>query len=418
MTQRVFRQIAEIPADIDITIATAESQAASIEQQLSGEAFTLVLEPERRDTMPAIMLACANLRDEQAADADDTVIVMPIDTFAGQEYYDSVISLNETVQSGFADLVLLGVSPTHPSEKYGYIVPVDGNALSRGSASLVSRFAEKPSQDTALELINEGALWNCGVFAFKLEYLLDLIGEVAPRFTFAQLQDHYGILSKTSFDYGVVEQARSVAVVRYNGTWKDLGTWNTLSEEMAEVASGRAILDEGSCVNTHVINETGLPMVVAGLKDAIVVATHDGILVSSKEKSAQIKKLIEIVKESRPMYEKRQWGEYRVLDMNIYPDGKRALTKELVIEPGKQLSYQRHKSRSEVWTVVSGIGSIVIDDLISPISSGSVVSISAGVRHAIYAETEIHIIEVQMGDMLEEDDIERYGYFWKVGTYA
>lgn len=412
MVQRVFAQISRIDANVDITVATAASQATAIEQQLPNGSYELVIEPERRDTMPAIILACAHISEEPETSVDDTVIVMPIDTFAEQGYYDSVKDIDRVVRSGDFDLVLLGVAPTYPSEKYGYIVPKEDSASDPLGRLEVSRFVEKPSEEAAICLLKQNALWNCGVFAFKLGYLLSLIEKEVGALGYEDLSRSYQNLPKTSFDYGVVEKADSIAVVSYKGSWKDLGTWNTLSEEMVEPSSGNVVIDDESCDDVCVINETGLPLVVAGLSDSVVVATHDGLLVTSKERSAHIKDLVESVKESRPMYEKRKWGEYRVIDMGVYPDGRKSLTKELVVKEGQQLSYQKHESRSEVWTIVSGEGEIVLDGETEMMGPGSVVKIDAGTRHALRAKEEMHIIEVQLGGQLEEADISRSGYFW------
>ncbi|WP_165056680.1 MULTISPECIES: sugar phosphate nucleotidyltransferase [unclassified Adlercreutzia] len=407
MVQRVMSQVRRVPADLDVTIATCEQQRGSVERQVGG-AYSLVLEPERRDTAPAIMLACAHLAWEQGAGEDDTVVVMPIDTFADQAYYDRVADLDEAVQAGVAELVLLGVEPTYPSEKYGYIVP----ASREGEAWPVGRFTEKPGEEEARELISRGALWNCGVFAFKLGYLTDVAARYLEAGSFEELRSRYGELPKISFDYEVVERASSVAVVPYAGTWKDLGTWNTLCEEMAEASSGRAVGAE-TCENTHVVNELGLPLVALGLADAVVVATPDGILVADKAASSQMKPYVGQVAESRPMCERRRWGTYRVIDSSAHPDGARSLTKELIIEAGRQLSYQRHARRAEMWTIVSGFGEVVLDGLTRQVRAGSVVSIRPGQLHAARAIEELHVIEVQVGDVLVEEDIERFGDFWE-----
>lgn len=408
MVQRVFSQIGAVDAGLDVTIATCADQEFSIRSQIKGE-YSLVLEPERRDTAPAIMLACAHLAKEQGAAAGDTVIVMPIDTYADQAYYDGIVVLDEAVRSGFADLVLLGVEPTYPSEKYGYIVPSDHG----GSPRRVQGFTEKPDEATAAALIARGALWNCGVFAFRLGYLTAIAEGYLDAASFGEFRERYSELPRNSFDYEVVERARSIGVVPYSGTWKDLGTWNTLTEEMADAVSGRVAMDGSTCSNVHAINETGLPMVVAGLSDAVVVATHDGILACGKEASASIKGLVSQVAERRPMYEQRRWGEYRVIDASVFPDGAKALTKELVVREGSQLSYQRHRRRCEVWTVASGHGEVVLDGLVQEVRAGSVVQIRAGQMHAVRALEELHVIEVQTGDFLIEEDIERFEYYWK-----
>lgn len=408
MVQRVIGQIRNVQADLDVTIATCASQENSIRNQVDGD-YVLVQEPERRDTAPAIMLACANLVLEQKAATEDTVVVMPIDTYADQSYYDGIVKLDEAVQRDFADLVLLGVEPTYPSEKYGYIVP----GSPEGEPRKVERFIEKPDEATARQLIGQGALWNCGVFAFKLGYMTELTAKYLTADDFEGFRSRYSELPKNSFDYEVVEKADSIGVVSYAGQWKDLGTWNTLTDEMDDETAGRVVMDNKTCENVHVINETGFPMVVAGLKNAVVVATPDGILVTGKETSANIKKQVAAAAESRPMYEQRRWGEYRVIDSSVFPDGAKALTKELILRDGKQLSYQRHAHRSEVWTVVSGTGEVVLDGLVQQVRAGSVVNIATGMLHAGRAlGSDLHVIEVQQGDILAEEDIERFGSYW------
>lgn len=408
MVQRVFDQISKVPVKTDITIATCLSQKDSIERQVTGS-YSLVLEPERRDTAPAIMLACAHILTEQDTSENDTVIVMPIDTYADQAYYDSIKQLDAAVQNCAIDLALLGVEPTYPSEKYGYIVP-DRQGKSPWQ---VLKFKEKPDEVTAKELISHGALWNCGVFAFKLGYLANLVREkydLACDFNY--LHDNYQQLPKNSFDYEIVENANKIAVVPYAGEWKDLGTWNTLTEEMADATSGRTVGIE-TCRNTHVINELGFPLVTLGLENVVVVASSDGFLVANKDLASNIKPYVEKAAESRPMYEKRRWGEYRVLDAAKYHDGAKSLTKELTVEAGKQLSYQRHQRRAESWTVVSGQGEIVIDGQVQSIAAGSAITIAPGQLHSVRAREKLHIIEVQTGDILVEEDIERFGDFWK-----
>lgn len=352
------------------------------------------------------MLSAAYLAFCDEVDSSDTIIVMPIDTYAGHEYYDCLGDLDAAVQSDIADLVLLGAKPTYPSEKFGYILPAEKDATCS-----VDSFIEKPSEDEARAMIERGALWNCGVFAFKLGYLMEVLGRYCPLDSFDALYEGYSALPKNSFDYEVVEKAESVAVVPYSGTWKDLGTWNTLTEEMSESCAGRVVCDT-CCDNTHVINETGLPMVVAGMQDAVVVATPDGIIVSDKERSAHIKPLVRQVAETRPMYESRQWGEYKVLDQERYSDGTSSLEKMLVVMPGKQLSYQRHTHRQEIWTVLCGQGELVMDGKSRHVSKGDVISIPTGTKHAVRAISEMHVLEIQLGPDLVEDDIERLGYYW------
>lgn len=410
MMQRVFSQIGNVEAEIDVTIAASEAHHDSIARQLSEAVYDLVLEPERRDTSPAILLACAHLASEQGAVHDDTVVVMPIDTYAAQEYYDLLPRIDEAVQENVADLVLLGVTPTYPSEKYGYIVP----SSHEGSVWPVRSFTEKPSRAEAETLVSAGALWNCGVFAFKLGHVLDIVANRMGTCEFSEVRQRYVEFPKISFDYDVVERAESVAVIPYSGLWKDLGTWNTLTEEMADATSGHVVVDGDTCDNVHAINETGLPLVVMGVSDTAIVATHDGILVAGKQASsdARMKTLVSEAADVRPMYEHKRWGEYRVVNSSIDAAGQSTLVKELVLESGGQFSYQRHANRNEVWIVSSGSGEVVVDGVVTSVGPSSIVSITAGQLHAARAITELHMIEVQMGGALIEEDIERFGNYW------
>ena len=407
MVQRVFGQIGRVPADLDITVATSAVHREYLESQLGG-GFATVLEPERRDTAPAIMLACANLALAQGAAADDTVIVAPIDTYADQGYYDRFPLLDQAVQKGVADLVLLGVKPTYPSEKYGYILPgaaaaaadasvdADGPASSDSPAVPVREFKEKPDEATAREFIREGGLWNCGVFAFRLSYLTAITERYYRAASFEDLRDHYSALPKISFDYEVVEKAQSVAAVPYEGQWKDLGTWNTLTDEMAEAVSGRVTMDAASCRNTHVVNETNVPVVVAGVSDAAVVVTPDGILVTGKEESAHIKGLVSEAQLSRPMYEKRPWGEYHVLAVSREADGREVLTQELAVAPSDEPRRLGHAGYSEVWTVTSGAGTVSVDGRGQEVAAGDVVRIPAGSALAVRTAEGLHVVDVRV----------------------
>lgn len=408
MVQRTFSKIRNAELGASVTIATGESQIASIEAQIEGN-YHIVVEPERRDTAPAIMLACAHLAFEQNVSLNDTVVVMPIDTYTEDSYYEKILGVDEAVQAETGDIVLLGAIPTFPSEKYGYIVP----ETLEGSPRKVMCFIEKPEKALAQKLITQGALWNCGVFGFKLSYLIGILAQYNATTDFRELREQYASLPQNSFDYEIVEKTTSIAVVPCTAEWKDLGTWSTLSEEMADACSGRVVFDEKTCHNVHIINEMGLPMIVTGLHDAVVIATPDGILVSGKKESASIKDLVTEAAESRPMYESRRWGEYRVIDWDAFLDGSKTLTKELIIKAGRQLSYQRHQRRSEVWTVVSGEGEMVLDGRVLPMEPGIVIKIDARQKHAVRAFKDMHVIEIQLGDILVEKDIERFGNFWE-----
>ena len=395
MVQRMYRMIKKVSPEARIIIATSETQVASIKRQL-GDNVEISVEPCRRDTFPAIALSTAYLHDIVGVSLDESVVVCPVDPLVEEGYFETLKIMSEV--AGSSNLTLMGIKPTYPSEKYGYIIPKKNEII----------FKEKPDLDTAQEYIKKGALWNGGVFAFKLSYLLNIAKKLCKTSNYKELFESYDSLNKISFDYAVAEHEKSIKVVEYSGEWKDLGTWNTFTEAMTEATGNNCVLGEG-CENTHIVNELAIPIIGLGLKDIVVAASPDGILVSDKHASSFLKKY---VPNSRPMFEKRIWGEYRVLYFQQYENGKKCLTKELVIISTKNISYQKHNHRNETWTFVKGTGLLVINGKVTRVKDGDNAYIKAGDLHAVKAIDELHIIEVQIGDELIEEDIERFDFDW------
>lgn len=418
MVQRVVRQARLANLTNEITLATNASQQDIIVNQL-GDSVNLVTEPERRDTFPAIALAASYLKLARQCADDEVVVIMPCDPYTELGYFETISKMVECVKANVADLVLMGIKPTYPSEKYGYVVPTSQVSEGFKEFQMVSRFTEKPTVDKAKELLAQNAYWNGGVFAFRLGYMLKIVEKYIPLFDsltgslvdFEYVHSHYSTFPKISFDYEVAEKAESVAVVPFNGEWKDLGTWNTLTDELHKPVIGNAVMG-AHCENTHVINELQNPIFVDGLKDVVVAACPDGILVCSKEHSEEIKKSVENLT-PRPMYEERRWGTYRVLDDSYYADGRHSLTKSITLKEGKNISYQIHHHRSETWTFVQGEGIFVIDGQEQKVKAGDTVVIPVEHWHAIKALTELTFIEVQSGNPLIEEDIERTEWKWQ-----
>lgn len=406
MVQRVVRQAGEAGLHADITVATNASQQDIITNQL-GDRVTVVTEPERRGTFPAIALTTAYLKLEKGCTDDEVVVVMPCDAYTQRGYFEAVRQMAAAVEQDEAPLVLMGITPTYPSAKYGYVVP---GAAGSGTCCPVARFAEKPSVDQAQQLIHEGALWNGGVFAFRLGHLFATVQRYVPFTRFDELRRRFGELPYTSFDCEVVERATGMGMVHYDGEWKDLGTWRTLTDELRTHVIGNAVMGE-HCQNTHVINELQNPLYVDGLKDVVVAACPDGILVCSKQHAELIKQAVSQLT-PRPMYEERRWGTYRVLDDTMFADGRHALTKSITINAGKNISYQVHHHRAETWTFVEGEGIFLLDGVERRVSAGETVVIPVGHLHAIKAITPLTFIEVQCGHPLIEEDIERFEWHW------
>ena len=185
--------------------------------------------------------------------------------------------------------------------------------------------------------------------------------------------------------------------MRFAGTWKDLGTWNTLTEAMDTQAVGEALFNE-NCRNVHVVNELNVPILCMGLKDVVVSASPDGILVSDKEQSSYIKPFVDNL-DHRVMFAEKSWGSFRVLDV-----GKESLTIKVTLNPGHSMNYHSHDHRDEVWTVIQGTGRAIIGIKEQVVGVGDVITMPAGSRHTIIAETELQLIEVQIGKDISVHD--------------
>ena len=395
MVQRVYRQICTVDQGASVTIATSKTQVSAIHNQL-GENVGVCVEPCRRDTFPAIALATAYLHDVKHVSAEEAVVVCPVDPFVEQDYFEALKKLSDLAQAGEANLTLMGIEPTYPSEKYGYIIPADKEAVSQ-----VKTFKEKPDVKTAEQYISQGALWNGGVFAYRLGYVLEKAHELIDFEDYDDLYGKYETLEKISFDYAVVEKEPKIAVMRFAGQWKDLGTWNTLTEAMEESCVGDAILNE-TCENVHVINELAVPVLCMGLKDVIVSASAEGILVSDKEQSSYIKPFVDKI-DQQIMFAEKSWGSFRVLD--VQPE---SMTIKVTLHPGHRMNYHSHMYRDEVWTIVSGTGRTVVDGMEQPVHPGDVVTMEAGCRHTIIADTELTVIEVQLGKEISVHDKQKF----------
>ena len=397
MVQRVYRQIREIDSDAKVTIATSKTQVSAINNQL-GQDVGISIEPCRRDTFPAIALASAYLKDEQGVSMDEPVVVCPVDPYVDSEYFEALKKLSDLAGNGEANLTLMGIDPTYPSEKYGYIIPENKDDVSK-----VVSFKEKPDIETAKEYISKGALWNGGIFAYKLSYLLDKAHELIDFTDYKDLFSKYETLEKISFDYAVVEKETNISVMRFGGLWKDLGTWNTLTEAMEENTIGRAELNE-NCENLHVINDTNVPIIVMGIKDAVIAASPEGILVSDKEQSSYIKPYVEKI-EQPIMFAEKSWGSYRVIDVE-----KDSLTIKVTLNPGHAMNYHSHDHRDEVWSIVRGTGRTIVDGVERSVHVGDIISMRAGEKHTIInnSEEELQLIEVQFGTEISVEDKHKF----------
>lgn len=395
MVQRVYRQIRSVDTNATVTIATSKSQVSSIHNQL-GENVGICVEPCRRDTFPAIALATAYLHDVQGVSEEESVVVCPVDPYVDESYFEALKTLSALAAQGDSGLVLMGIQPTYPSEKYGYIIPTGKEPVSS-----VVTFKEKPDVQTAQEYIDRGALWNGGVFAYKLKYVLEKAHELIDFTDYEDLFSKYDALTKISFDYAVVEKESNIRVLRYTGEWKDLGTWITLTESMDEPVIGNATLNE-TCEDVHIINELDIPILCMGLRNVVISASADGILISDKEQSSYIKPFVDKINQPI-MYAEKSWGSFRVLDVE-----EESMTIKVTLNPGHRMNYHSHAMRDEMWTIISGKGRTIVDGMEQPVQAGDVVTMQAGCKHTIIADTELKIMEVQLGKEISVHDKQKF----------
>lgn len=386
MVQRIYRQIKSVKPESSITIATSSTQVSSIKNQL-GDKVSICIEPCRRDTFPAIALSSLYLKDIKHIDKNEPIIVCPVDPYVDETYFSIFNKLANNILQKKSNIALMGMVPTYPSEKYGYIIPTDNDVISK-----VKCFEEKPTEEIAKGYIKKGALWNGGVFSFSLNYMEDIIKQNTGYSTYEELLYNYDKLEKISFDYAVLEKEPSINVFRYENQWKDIGTWNTLTEVMSGNTFGKVIIDE-SCKNTHVINTLNIPILCMGTDNLIITASNDGILVAERHSSSFIKKHVESFKQ-QIMYAEKSWGSFTVLDVQ-----KDSLTIIIKLKANNKLKYHCHNYRKESWNVISGEGKIIINGIEKQIKQGDTISIPQGSYHTVKAKTDLSIIEVQIGSI-------------------
>ncbi len=403
MLQRVWEQLETVGIAKDTVIVAGQEQKELIFSQVKN--VRIVEEPARRDTFAAVLLTCAYLYSKAGAALEDYVTIMPVDPYTEGSYFETIKKLEAVMKASGAEIGLMGVTPTYPATKYGYILP--GKQMEEYYE--VHGFSEKPNEERAEALLAQGALWNCGVFCVRLGDMLERAKAYGVPTDYEGMYASYEQLPKISFDYEVAEKARHIAMVKFTGYWKDLGTWDAFSEQMSTDTIGNVVLHE-SCKNTQVINELNAPIVVMGASNLVVAATQDGILVTDKNEAANVKEAANQIL-SRPMFEERRWGTLETLD-DTETDGISTLTRKIKIYDGMTSSYHFHKERDEIWTVLNGTGELILEGNKIALSPGKAVCIRKNQRHAVKAFRDFEYIEIHVGTKVGNEDINRITFDW------
>jgi len=397
MLQRVWGQLSAVGLQQNSIICASHTQVEIIRSQVRGA--RIAVEPARRDTFPAIALSCVYLKEKLGVSLDETVCVLPVDPYTEIGYFKTLMTLPSIIETSGADVALMGVKPTEPTSKFGYIIPAED----MGTYSTVGSFKEKPTEAVAKRLIEKGALWNCGVFCFKIREIINRLRGYGVPIDYDGLYANYERLPKISFDYEVVEKAHKLAVAGFCGFWKDLGTWDALTKEMEETTVGNSTV-AASCGDTCVINELDIPVLAVGTKNLIVIASYDGILVADKEQTAKIKDLVDAPTRP-PMFEEYRWGIIKVLDYCQSGNNMVNITRKVEMFANRNLSYHLHNHKDEIWTILSGKALFLVDGKRRKVWKGDSIHITRGTKHALLALTDLVMLEIQVGEKVEETDI-------------
>jgi mannose-1-phosphate guanylyltransferase/mannose-6-phosphate isomerase len=421
--QRTLRRLAQVPGfGRPVVIAGQSGRFLAADQAREiGVEVELVIEPEGRDTLPAVTLG-ALLAARRAPDA--VAFVLPSDHHVPDVPSFAAAAADAVEAAASGDLVVFGLKPTAPATGFGYIRP--GEAAS-GVARRVAAFVEKPDEDRAVALIAEGCLWNAGMFAFRADEGLAEIGRRAPEALSAvtravegaeldlgalRLGSAFHAAPKVSFDYAVMEKTERAVVVPADFAWSDVGDWREIWSLAAKDANGVAaegpveLLDVG---NSY-IRADGRLVCAIGVENLVVIDTPDAVLVSRMDRTQDVKRLIERLRASgrseadTPARVHRPWGWYQTVDL-----GDRFRVKRIQVPPGKQLSLQKHHHRAEHWVVVRGTAEVTRDSEVLTVRENESIYLPAGCVHRLAnrGRIPVELIEVQTGGYLEEDDIIR-----------
>ncbi|RLI89851.1 MAG: mannose-1-phosphate guanylyltransferase/mannose-6-phosphate isomerase [Archaeoglobales archaeon] len=410
--QKTFERALLFSKTDEIYVVTNEKHKFMILEQLSEKGFqiheeNILLEPVAKNTLPAIYFAVKTITEKHG---DAKIAVLPS---------DHIIEVNENYRKAFqvaeklaeSKLVTFGIKPTRPHTGYGYIKP--GKEIDGGYE--VGAFVEKPDFEKAKEYIEKGYLWNSGMFLFRSSVFIEECRKFQPELVEAfkgDLRDAYGKVPEVSIDYGIMEKTEKAAVVKLDVFWSDVGSFDALYDVLEKDSNGNVA--KGECIlldsnNNFILGERLIATV--GINDAIVVDTRDAILVCSKEKAQRVKDVVEILKsrgDERVEVHKtvyRPWGSFTVLE-----EGEFYKIKKITVLPKRRLSLQRHYHRSEHWVVVKGTARVTVGDREFLLRKGESTFIPTGEIHRLENPglITLELIEVQIGEYLGEDDIERF----------
>ncbi|MNO33414.1 Alginate biosynthesis protein AlgA [compost metagenome] len=395
MIGRVCRQIDHAGLGQSALFVAHEEQMA-LARRHTRNRYPVIGEPNKRGTFTAAALGALYLHSTGTAKPEDTICVAPADMYADDAFFECFHQFTDILAASQAELVLLGTRPAHPSDQYGYIVP--GKAGAGGYAQVFS-FEEKPDVSRARELIRKNALWNCGVFAFPLSFMLSHLRQMGLPTELAAFTDLYPEFPVRSFDKEVAEHSRQAVVLRHEGEWRDLGSWDTLTARLSHPVNGEGGI-WGSSQDTHIVNQLGIPLHVIGVSGIVAVGGPDGILIAGKKEANTIKEIMQEVSDE-PRYGETQWGSYWVLDQTS-SGSDHIFTLKLSLLAGQNISEMPCLHSGKCWIILSGQGEFILNGAAAEARTGGILTFTRGNGHGIKAVTAMELIEIRT--VAEEDD--------------
>ena len=423
LLQTTFQRVACFTPSENIISITNIKHLSNVKYQLQNEYKKAVVlaEPVSRNTAPAIAVATKYIYQKSKED-DPVILVLPSDALIKDfaAFKTSVLRGERIAKEGY--IVTFGIQPNYPETGYGYINVTD-EKLNDGYK--VKQFVEKPDADTAQKYIDAGTYyWNSGIFMFKVSTFMNElkkanseISSILDEFNFSKSadisQDLFEKMPNISVDYAVMEKSDKIALVKLESDWSDVGSWQALYDVSDKDENGNVfvgnVIDEGS-KNTFVYSSSKLVSAI-GLENTVIVETEDAILACRTDKSQEVKKIYETLKNNNDDAHKvhktvyRPWGFYTVI-----AEGEGYLAKKIHVNSGQKLSLQSHNHRAEHWVVAVGTATVVKGEKVLTLSAGECVDLAVGEKHSLQnlSDGEVEIIELQKGDILSEDDIVRY----------
>lgn len=417
MFQLTYKRALLLGGVDDILIVTNKDYRFLISGQISELGLNpneenILKEPQARNTLPAIYYAVREIQKK----GEDIVAVFPSDHIITEEKkFIEKIQKSKDLAENY--IVTFGVKPSSPETGYGYIQP--GESLNHGFKAVC--FKEKPDYDTAKKYLEEGYLWNSGMFMFKTDLFSKEVKEHCPGIFDAfenndDITECFSEIDPISIDYGIMEKSNKVAVLPFDINWNDMGgfaafydNYDSKRDDNENITFGNEIL-----INSHnnvLYTDEDKAVGLIGVNDVVVVEQKDALLICKKDEAAKVKDIVDELKrrnDQRADYHVtayRPWGSYTVLE-----EGPFYKIKRITVQKGKRLSYQMHYHRSEHWIVVSGTANVVIDDKDNLLTSGQSIYVPIGSKHRLEnpGKMLLEVIEVQIGNYKDEDDIVRF----------